>query len=912
MAVEVGSAVGYLDLDIQGFLDGLKSVQDAAAENMKSIEKQFKDLGKAFTDLGKIASLYVSAPIIGAFTLSAKSAIDFESAFAGVRKTVDASESEFATLKEGIIGMTRSMPQSAVEIAGVAEAAGQLGIKTENILEFSKTMVMLGDSTNMSSQEAATSLARFANIVQMSQTDFDKLGSVIVSLGNNLATTESEITNMGLRLAGAGKQIGLSEAEIMSFAGALSSVGIEAEAGGSAFSKVMMQMQIATETTGKMTEILSSESFNASVKSLALADAQKLLKDAYKEVEDAQKNVADAQKKYNDELEKTAALTENALSAEASLQKAQDAYNDAVDKFGEDSEQAAKAQERLDEAQKKYNASVVALGPNYKEAMDAQEQLTQAQDTYNAAVVEFGFNSAQALQAQAILTQSQEDYNNVLLETSNNTTDVKGASNNLLDAYMDLAIAQDHLAETQDYYTDVANTETQGTLRDLELLADTNSKAFKALASEFGMTSAELKDLMKHSQALENFANVTGMTADEFKKAFGEDAAGTLIAFIEGLNNTEEQGKSAVAVLDEMGITEVRMRDALLRAAGAGDVFRESLDLGTKAWEENTALTEEAEKRYGTMESRINILSNQFKEAGISIGEKLMPYIEKLMAWIEKGIDWFGGLSDSTKGWVVAIGLVAAAIGPVLLTIGGLGTVISTVIAAFTTIGTIVIPAVIAAFGLLTLPVLAIIAAIVAVGVAIYVFWDQIVEFCGWLEPYWTAFWSGLWNSLKEWASSLWEIGKSIVDGLWKGIQNAWDGLLDSIMGLMKKLPKAVQKFLGISSPSKLFADEIGKWIPAGIAEGFEDAMPAAIKSMQSVLDSGRKLLTAGEVDFDYGLAPAKSRAGGGEQDGGSFGAGQQNTGGNTYIFNSNKEIDAVQARREMEQLHRNLAFGFG
>ncbi len=113
--------------------------------------------------------------------------------------------------------MSKEIPASASAIAEVAEAAGQLGIEVPNILGFTRVMIDLGEATNLSSDEAATSLARLANITGMSQIDFDKLGSTIVALGNNLATTESEIVAMGgLRLAGAGSQIGLTEAQIMS------------------------------------------------------------------------------------------------------------------------------------------------------------------------------------------------------------------------------------------------------------------------------------------------------------------------------------------------------------------------------------------------------------------------------------------------------------------------------------------------------------------------------------------------------------------------------------------------------------------------------------------------------------------------------------------------------------------------
>lgn len=296
--------------------------------------------------------------------------LQFESAFAGVEKTVDATDAQLQEFRSGIREMSTEIPQTAAEIASVAEAAGQLGIQNEYLLGFTETMSNLGVATNMSATEAATSLARLANITQMPQENFDRLGSTIVALGNNLATTESEITEMGLRLAGAGKQVGMSEAQILGLAGAISSVGIEADAGGSAVSTIMTKMQLAVEEGG---------------------------------------------------------------------------------------------------------------------------------------------------------------------------------------------------------------------------------------------------------ESLEQFANVAGMSADEFRQAFQQDAAQALVSFVEGLGSMESRGQSAIATLSDMEITEIRQRDALLRLAGAGDVLSESLGIATQAWNENNALTNEAEKRYQTLESQIQILKNNVDDFAISL-----------------------------------------------------------------------------------------------------------------------------------------------------------------------------------------------------------------------------------------------------------------------------------------------------
>lgn len=372
---------------------------DAASEKSKEAWKNaFSTIGDLSKKALKATAAVVagtSAVMVAAGTYSVKTGIEFESAFAGVKKTVDATDTQLNELRQSLINMSKEMPQSAAELSEIAEAAGQLGIKTENLKDFTKVMAQLGDATNMTSTEAADSLARFANITGMSQKNFDRLGSVIVALGNNLATTESEVVSMGMRLAGAGSQIGMSEAQIMSLAAALSSVGIEAEAGGSAFSTIMAKMQLAVESGG---------------------------------------------------------------------------------------------------------------------------------------------------------------------------------------------------------------------------------------------------------DSLDAFADVAGMSADKFKKAFQKDATSAIMAFIKGLSTCDEKGVSAIKTLDDMGISEIRQRDALLRASGAYDTFADAMKIGTTAWEENTALANEASQRYETLESKIDMAKNSADALAIAFKDSVD---QELRDAVEHGTEYINELADA-------------------------------------------------------------------------------------------------------------------------------------------------------------------------------------------------------------------------------------------------------------------------
>lgn len=196
-----------------------------AGKGITNFSDKLGKAGKSMKDVGGKMTAALTVPLAGIGTVAVKSAVDFEDSFAGVMKTVDMSDAGFEQLETSIRDMAKELPFAATEIAGVAESAGQLGIQNENIEGFTKTILDMGVATNLSTEQAATDFARFANIVQMPQENFDRLGSSVVELGNNLATTESEIVSMGMRLAGIGAQVGLSEAEIMALAAAMSSVG---------------------------------------------------------------------------------------------------------------------------------------------------------------------------------------------------------------------------------------------------------------------------------------------------------------------------------------------------------------------------------------------------------------------------------------------------------------------------------------------------------------------------------------------------------------------------------------------------------------------------------------------------------------------------------------------------------------
>lgn len=219
-------------------------------QSVNKYKDSIRNVGSTMRSVGSTSMLYMTMPAVAGMGTAIKSSIDWEQALAGVAKTTNMSGSELNKMGNEITKMSNTMPFAATEIAGVAEAAGQLGIKKQDITSFTRTMMNLGVATNLTADEAATEFARFANAANMPIKDVDRLGSTVVALGNSTATTEKEIVEMAQRLAGAGAQAGFSSDEIMSVSAAMSSVGIEAEAGGTAMTQVWNKMTKAVAEGG--------------------------------------------------------------------------------------------------------------------------------------------------------------------------------------------------------------------------------------------------------------------------------------------------------------------------------------------------------------------------------------------------------------------------------------------------------------------------------------------------------------------------------------------------------------------------------------------------------------------------------------------------------------------------------------
>lgn len=364
---------------LAGKIDTLKKKQGEAADKAMTFGDKagqaFNQVHEAIVAAGIAVAL---KEIYEYFASCAQASMDFESAITGVAKTTDLTDEELAAMSDSIKALSTEIPATTEEIAAVTEAAGQLGIQKDALLDFTEIMTMLGTATNMTADEAATALARFANITGMATDNYGRLGSVIVDLGNNFATTESEIVAMGTRLASAGKLAGLTEPEIMALAAAMSSVGIEAEAGGTAMTQTLNAIEKAVAKGGDdLAEFariagMSSEEFSSAWKNDAMSALTSFIGGLGKLDEQGESTVLVLEDLGLTGIRQSNMLKALGLAADqmtGAVNTANTAWQQNTALTNEANKRYATAQSRLTMMQNAYNNLKVAIGDAYTPAL---------------------------------------------------------------------------------------------------------------------------------------------------------------------------------------------------------------------------------------------------------------------------------------------------------------------------------------------------------------------------------------------------------------------------------------------------------------------------------------------------------------------------------------------------------------
>lgn len=213
-----------------------------AGGKIAEVAGKMYNAGDKMAKMGDMLTRSVTVPMVAIGTYAAKAAIGFDTALANVRKTADMTEEQLQKLGDSALDLSTKQPVTAETILNIEALGAQLGVADDELESFAKTVSGLDIATNMDFETAGKEMAQFANITQMGQDKFQNYGSTIVDLGNHLATTEKDISAMALRLAGVSSAANFSQAEILGMSGAMSSLGIKAEAGGSAMTRIIQDI----------------------------------------------------------------------------------------------------------------------------------------------------------------------------------------------------------------------------------------------------------------------------------------------------------------------------------------------------------------------------------------------------------------------------------------------------------------------------------------------------------------------------------------------------------------------------------------------------------------------------------------------------------------------------------------------
>lgn len=665
----------------------LASDMNTTKNSVTSFGRDLVRIGDGLVSFGRTLTFSVTAPILGMGTAFLKSGIDFEQAFAGVSKTVDGVSDDFGNLtdlgqqlRQSFIDMSREIPVTASELARVGQIAGQLGIGADQIGEFVDVVTKMGTATDLSSEEAAFAIARMANIMGVSadeMADFaNRAANAIVELGNKVAATEPEITNLALRIAGAGRAVGLTTPEILGISAALASAGVKAEMGGSAISRILLEMKSAADNyvSSGITLTRSQGDVNAELDKLRglleggevdFSNIQDAMGDTVLDLGDVQDALRNVNTEFMsisevvDHIESRSMARLNERLAEnkdeqADLQKRQEAVGTDMQRF---ISLVSSGITDIDELNYAFAGTDLVLSGLSSEFKDLQDGLTTVGEIAHKVELRSLTNLKESMvdnqkegeKLQSKISNLSDDLARLQTELQNGNTDIDKLNEMFAGTDLVLSGLEPDLRKTEQSFVDI-NT----------ILNKVRTDSLSKVNDEITETTKQLNE----------FARVSGVSADQMVNMIKNNPAKALEVFLAGTARLNAEGGLTNETLQDLNLNTIRLQDVINRLGPNVNLLSGDIALANDQWEKQTALQVEFQKQAKTIANRLKLLKNAFIELGISIFDLVRDDLIKLIDSATKIIDSFINMDDATKKLIIRVAGMAALIGPSLLALG--------------------------------------------------------------------------------------------------------------------------------------------------------------------------------------------------------------------------------------------------
>lgn len=225
----------------------------AIQENIRHQDNYHASLSSTRYALYDVAQTWglISAATLGAAVAAQAVAAQYESILSQVQRTSQTSGDAFGQLSEDLINLSTSMPTSFSDIGGIATLAGQLGIASDSISEFTSIVAKFSATTDVTAQAAATNIGRVAQLTGTASSEYENLASAIYQTGITSVATESAILSTATQISTAADLAGFANTEIIALASAFASLGVAPERARGSVQRIFGDIESASADGGE-------------------------------------------------------------------------------------------------------------------------------------------------------------------------------------------------------------------------------------------------------------------------------------------------------------------------------------------------------------------------------------------------------------------------------------------------------------------------------------------------------------------------------------------------------------------------------------------------------------------------------------------------------------------------------------